>query len=60
MSVNGRVESMRSHMKTTAEASPYGFFRFAFAGYTPPPGASGPEWQLRFTIAPVIPLPWKK
>jgi hypothetical protein len=29
-------------------------------GYTPPPGASGPEWQLRFTIAPVIPLPWKK
>jgi hypothetical protein len=29
-------------------------------GYAPPPDASGPEWQLRFTIAPVIPLPWKK
>lgn len=29
-------------------------------GYTPPPDASGPEWQLRFTIAPVIVLPWKK
>ena len=28
--------------------------------YTPPPGGSGPEWTLRFTIAPVIPLPWGK
>jgi hypothetical protein len=29
-------------------------------GYTPPPDGSGPEWQLRITIAPVVPLPWKK
>jgi hypothetical protein len=29
-------------------------------GYAPPPGASGPEWTLRFTVAPIIPLPWKK
>lgn len=29
-------------------------------GYTPPPDASGPEWQLRITIAPVVPLPWAK
>jgi hypothetical protein len=29
-------------------------------GYLPPPDASGPEWTLRFTIAPVVPLPWKK
>jgi hypothetical protein len=28
--------------------------------YAPPPGGSGPEWQLRIQIAPVIPLPWKK
>lgn len=29
-------------------------------GYAPPPGSSGPEWTIRFTIAPVVPLPWKK
>ena len=29
-------------------------------GYAPPPGASGPEWTIRFQIAPVVPLPWKK
>ena len=29
-------------------------------GYAPPPGGSGPEWQVRFQVAPVIPLPWKK
>jgi len=29
-------------------------------GFTPPPDASGPEWQLRITIAPVVPLPWAK
>ncbi|MBW2162127.1 MAG: hypothetical protein JRH14_19550 [Deltaproteobacteria bacterium] len=28
--------------------------------YTPPPDASGPEWTIRFTIAPVVKLPWKK
>jgi hypothetical protein len=28
--------------------------------YTPPPGGSGTEWTLRFTIAPVVALPWKK
>lgn len=28
--------------------------------YTPPPGSSGPEWTVRMTIAPVVPLPWKK
>jgi hypothetical protein len=29
-------------------------------GHTPPPGESGPEWTIRFTVAPVVPLPWKK
>lgn len=29
-------------------------------GYAPPPGSSGPEWTIRFTIAPVVGLPWKK
>jgi hypothetical protein len=29
-------------------------------GYAPPPGGSGPEWTIRFSIAPVVPLPWKK
>jgi hypothetical protein len=29
-------------------------------GHIPPPGESGPEWTVRFTIAPVVPLPWKK
>jgi hypothetical protein len=29
-------------------------------GYAPPPGSSGPEWTIRFTIAPVVALPWKK
>ncbi len=29
-------------------------------GHIPPPGESGPEWTIRFTIAPVVPLPWKK
>lgn len=28
--------------------------------YAPPPGASGPEWTVRLTIAPIVPLPWKK
>jgi hypothetical protein len=28
--------------------------------YTPPPGSSGPEWTIRFSIAPVVALPWKK
>ena len=32
--------------------------------YTPPPGGNragplGPEWQIRFRVAPIIPLPWK-
>jgi hypothetical protein len=29
-------------------------------GYAPQPGSSGPEWTIRFSIAPVLPLPWKK
>ncbi|MGB3051679.1 MAG: hypothetical protein WBB42_11810 [Polyangiales bacterium] len=29
-------------------------------GHIPPPGESGPEWTIRFTVAPVVALPWKK
>ena len=29
-------------------------------GHIPPPDGSGPEWTIRFTIAPVVKLPWKK
>ena len=26
--------------------------------YTTPPGASGPEWTVRFTVSPVVRRPW--
>jgi len=28
--------------------------------YTPPPGASGPEWAVRITFAPVVKRPWQE
>jgi hypothetical protein len=32
--------------------------------FTPPPGGTragplGPEWQIRFRVSPVVPLPWR-
>ena len=29
-------------------------------GYVPPPGELGPDWTLRFTVAPVVKRPWKR